>query len=224
MTHIQVICEGKTEATFVKNFLAPELGYRGLFLYPIEIGRPKKGGDVTFDRLRIDIRNQLRGKQSSYCSTLVDFYGLDDEFPGKSEARKKATLPQKQQAVCDALSDTLAQILDEGPMQRFVPYVQMHEFEGLLFSDPKRLAIELGRQDLAQCFSKIRREFETPEHINDSPLTAPSKRIEKLVPRYRKVQMGERVAKALTLPRIRKECPLFDAWLKKLENLPPLSA
>lgn len=35
-------------------------------------------------------------------------------------------------------------------MRRFIPYVQMHEFEGLLFSDPSQLAAALGEQDLAK--------------------------------------------------------------------------
>ena len=64
----------------------------------------------------------------------------------------------------------------------------------------------------------------TPEHIDDKPLSAPSKRIQKLFPRYRKVQMGERAARAITLEKIRQQCPLFNAWLRKLESLPPLPA
>ena len=79
---------------------------------------------------------------------------------------------------------------------------------------------ELGGQDLEPQFRAIRHDFETPEHIDDSPVSAPSKRIQKLFPPYRKVQMGERVARAITLHRIRQECPLFNAWLTKLENLP----
>ena len=109
-------------------------------------------------------------------------------------------------------------------MRRFIPYVQMHEFEGLLFSDPGQLAFALRRQDLTQELWAIRHEFPTPEHINDSSVTAPSKRIQSLIPRYRKVQAGERAVRAMTLDTIRQECPLFNAWLAKLENLPPLAA
>ena len=109
-------------------------------------------------------------------------------------------------------------------MRRFIPYVQMHEFEGLLFSDPSQLAFALREQDLAQQLWAIRNDFETPEHIDDSPVSAPSKRIQKIFPSYRKVQMGERAVRAMTLDTIRQECPLFDAWLAKLETLPPLPA
>ena len=225
MTSVYVICEGKTEGTIVKNILAPAVALKGDYLHPVQIGRKRrKGGNVIFGRLASDVRDHLYNKRNAYCTTFVDFYGIDANFPGKKEANSKSSLSEKQRVVCDAFEDKLAATLDEGPMRRFIPYVQMHEFEGLLFSDPNQLAYGLGSQDLAQQFWAIRNDFETPEHIDDSPATAPSKRIQSLFPRYRKVQMGERAAKAITLPRIRQQCPLFNAWLNKLERLPPLPA
>ena len=200
-------------ATFNVGVGAPMIGTSG-----------KKGGAVTLKRIRENVRDCLLQDRNSYCTTLVDFYGIDGDFPGKKEVAGKSSLSDKQGVVCDTFSDALAQMLDEGPMRRFIPYVQMHEFEGLLFSDPDQLASELRRQDLAQKLWEIRHAFETPEHINDSPVTAPSKRLQSLEPRYRKVQVGERAAKAITLDVIRQECPLFDAWLAKLEKLPPLPA
>ena len=224
MPSVYIICEGRTESTIVKNIVAPELAVKGVYLHPARIGRRRRGGDVTFDRLEINIRDQLLNSRNSYCTTFVDFYGIDGDFPGKKEAGRRSSLSDKQGIVCDAFADKLAQTLDEGPMRRFIPYVQMHEFEGLLFSDPDQLAVELGKQDLAQQFWAIRHDFDTPEHIDDSPVSAPSKRIQKIFPRYRKVQMGERAVKAITLKKIRQECPLFNAWLAKLETLPSLPA
>ena len=142
----------------------------------------------------------------------------------KEAANQKRVCRAKQRVVCDAFAGQLVQTLDEGSMRRFVPYVQMHEFEGLLFSDPNQLASALRRQDLAQKLWAIRRDFETPEHIDDSPVTAPSKRIQSLISRYRKVQAGERAALAISLVKIRQECPLFNAWLNTLESLQPLPA
>ena len=200
-------------ATFNLGVSAPRIGSSG-----------KKGGDVTLTRLRENVRNCLLPDRDSYCTTFVDFYGIDDDFPGKKKAGKRSSLSDKQGVVCDAFVDKLAQTLDEGPMRRFIPYVQMHEFEGLLFSDPTQLASALRRQDLTQNLWAIRDEFPTPEHINDNSVTAPSKRIQKLFPRYRKVQEGERAVRAMTLDSIRQECPIFNDWLVKLESLQPLSA
>ncbi len=106
-------------------------------------------------------------------------------------------------------------------MQRFIPYFQMHEFEALMFSDPAIFADAIGRPDLRSDFAEIRQKFDSPEHIDDSPVTAPSKRILALYPEYEKPLMGETATKAIGLPRIRQECPLFNAWLAKLESLPP---
>ncbi|MDE2748837.1 MAG: DUF4276 family protein [Chloroflexota bacterium] len=224
MTSVYVICEGGTESTVVKNIFAPDFAAKGVYLCPIRIGQRRRGGNVTFDRLALNIRDQLHNNRNCYCTTFVDFYGIDVDFPGKQEAARKSSLSDKQGVVCDAFVDKLAETLDEGPMRRFIPYVQMHEFEGLLFSDPDQLAHALGRQDSIQQFRAIRHDFDTPEHIDDSPESAPSKRIQKIFPRYRKVQMGQRAARAITLKKIRQECPLFNAWLAKLESLPPLPA
>ena len=204
----------------MQEILSPHLATLNIGVGAPMIGTSgKKGGSVTLKRIRENITDCLLQDRNSYCTTFVDFYGIDGDFPGKKEAARKPNLPDKQRVVCDAFADKLAQSLGEGPMRRFIPYVQMHEFEALLFSDPSQLASGLRRHDLTQKLWAIRREFPTPEHINDSSITAPSKRLQSLIPRYRKVQEGERAAKAIGLPKIRQECPLFSAWLAKLETL-----
>lgn len=225
MPDVYIICEGRTEVRFVKNVLAPVLGSQDLFVFPIRIGsRNRKGGNVTFDRLRTNIRDQLNSNRASYCSTLIDYYGLPSSFPGKQLASSKVELSEKAQTVQKELIDELGRSIDSAPSQRFIPYVQMHEFEALLFSDPAVFAYSIGRPALRKDFAEIRQRFETPEHIDNSPVTAPSKRILALYPEYEKPLMGERAVRAITLERIRQECALFDAWLAKLEKLPPLAA
>jgi hypothetical protein len=102
---------------------------------------------------------------------------------------------------------------------RFVPFVVMHEFEGLLFSDCEAFAKGIGRTDLIEKFQNIRDQFDTPEDINDSPNTAPSKRIETLVEGYQKPLLGTLAALEIGLPRIRAACPNFSSWLSRLEVL-----
>ena len=111
-------------------------------------------------------------------------------------------------------------------MRRFIPYVQMHEFEALLFSDPARFAAGISRPDLHAKLHGIGSRFDTPEHINDSPKTAPSKQVIEVFPGYerQKPLLGVLAALEIGLPKIRQQCPLFDAWLRKLENLTPLPA
>ena len=94
----------------------------------------------------------------------------------------------------------------------------MHEFEGLLFSDPDQFAQSLGEPDLAPRLRAIRREFRTPEDINDSPDKAPSKRILNLYRGYRKPVDGVLAMQQLGLDTVREACPLFDAWIAALEQ------
>ena len=104
--------------------------------------------------------------------------------------------------------------------KRFIPFVVMHEFEGLLFSDCAAFSSAIGKPELQPAFQQIRDAFETPEEINDSPLTAPSKRVGALVARYEKPLLGTLAILEISLDRIRSECPHFNAWLTTLENLP----
>ena len=225
MTTVYVICEGPTEVRFVKNILAPYLGSRRVFLHPVTIGSVRtKGGNVTFDRVFRSVRRQLYNNRQAYCSTLLDYYGLDSEFPGIELASTQLNLNSKATAVVDALVEALSGIIGRDSMLRFVPYIQMHEYEALLFSDPVVFADSIGQPSLRADFVAIRQQFETPEHIDNSPVTAPSKRIQALNPAYEKPLMGETAAKAIGLPQIRQQCPIFNDWLTTLEKLPPIPA
>ena len=106
-----------------------------------------------------------------------------------------------------------------GIASRFVPFVTMHEFEGLLFSRPEAMADGMNVPELAWQFQDIRDLFPTPEHINDSPQTAPSKRIIDLMPKYEKALQSNLAALSVALSSIRDECEIFDCWVRRLEDL-----
>ena len=100
---------------------------------------------------------------------------------------------------------------------RFIPFVVLHEFEGLLFSDCRGFSHGIERPDLEGQFQAIRDGFSTPEEINDSPSTAPSKRIEQIYPKYQKTIAGPPSAAQIGLDAIRRECPHFNDWIQRLE-------
>lgn len=102
---------------------------------------------------------------------------------------------------------------------RFVPFVLMHEFEGLLFSDCQAFARGIGRPELTSSFQAIRDDFASPEEINDSPLTAPSKRIEQIIPNYEKPLLEALAILEIDLDSIQMQCPHFRDWLGRLESL-----
>ena len=96
----------------------------------------------------------------------------------------------------------------------------VHEFEALLFCDCAALAETVGKPMITEDFLAVRNAFETPEHIDDSPDTAPSKRIERLCPTYRKRTDGPSAAQRTGIERMRTECHHFADWLSRLEALP----
>ena len=141
-------------------------------------------------------------------------------WPGLSEASELA-FPSNVESVENALaSDVCNQMEANFNPERFVPYVMMHEFEAILFSDCGKFAEGIEKPELAPEFQAIRDEFECPEEIDDSPESAPSKRIQSLVPGYEKVLMGTLAALEIGLETIRSEFPHFRNWLERLEIIP----
>lgn len=220
MTRVHVICEGQTEEMFVNELLQPMFSGKSVYLMPSLIGKPgHKGGNFKFERLCTDVRNYLLNDKNSYCTTFFDFYGLPNSFPGKKESNDFADLQDKANTVKNAMTNKLSEIVGQDTIQRFIPYVQMYEFEALLFSSPDSFAKSLGKESLIDKLEGIVSEFETPEHINDSPQTAPSKRIEKLIPSYEKPIMGNLAAIEVGINTMQEKCIIFNDWLKKLQGL-----
>ena len=186
--------EGQTEESFVNEVLREHLlrlGYESVQARIIGNARlrRRRGGIRPWPTVRKDIVNHLRQDAGCIATTMVDFYGLpqtgDGAWPGRAEAASLGT-QDKAVLVESRLLDNLAKEVGGAfDTRRFVPYVVMHEFEGLLFSDCAAFARSIGRAELEPGLKLIRDSFATPEDINDSPETCPSHRVEKLVPGMR---------------------------------------
>ena len=118
----------------------------------------------------------------------------------------------------DELTQAIRRMIGRLNDPSLFPYVQVHEFEGLLFSHVDAFETLFDDVPVADLKS-IRLAFKTPEDINDSQATAPSKRIETHIQGYRKRLHGPLLAERIGLDRIRTECPRFDEWLCRLESL-----
>lgn len=216
MSNIYLVVEGQTEQTFVRDILAPYMAISGVYLHPAVIGRfGHKGGNVKFDRACIDIRNYLRERRDTYVTTMFDFFRIDSQWPGKDQLNNSMNAEQKATALECATAVEINRLFpDCNPVQRFIPYIEMHEFEALLFSDTQVLSTVTGIP--LSTLDGILIECREPEEINSTPENAPSKRLEQLTV-YKKVAMGAAVGSNIGIPTIRSKCPHFDAWVKKLE-------
>lgn len=219
MARVRVIVEGQTEESFVGGPLYMSLVPYGVFLQPILLGVPgHRGGNVNYHRVKKDILNSLKQDRSAYCSTLFDFYGIGDGFPSVDGAMA-STASKVASIEAAMLQEIIQEIPEYRPEVRFIPYIQIHEFEGLLFSDPKILASSMFRADLSSDLQKIRDLFNSPEDINDGATSAPSKRILNLNRGYNKVISGALAAEQMGIDTIKKQCPRFRVWFDKLTSL-----
>ncbi len=230
MARLLIHVEGETEETFVNEVLAPHLydghGYAKVSarLMGNARQRDRRGGIRAWNSVRNDILNHLRQDPECLVTTMVDYYALPQNgaraWPGR-EAARSLPFPQKAVTVESALLADIRKEMGNGFYpERFISFVMMHEFEGLLFSDCQRFGQAIGCPELIADFQAIRDQFGSPEEINDSPTTAPSKRIQGLVPGYQKPFMGTLAVLDIGLDVINAQCPHFQSWLARLEQWP----
>jgi len=229
MSRLLIHVEGETEETFVNELLREHLisaGYQQVSARIVGNARlrSRRGGIRGWDSVRRDIVRHLKEDPGSFSTTMVDYYALPRSgsraWPGRADASDRH-FGEKAETVERALREDVRTEMGESfDARRFIPFLIMHEFEGLLFSDCAAFGSGIGRPELVGDFQKIRDEFSTPEEINDSPLTAPSKRVLELVPGYEKPLMGTLAILEIGLERVRSECPHFALWLETLEGLP----
>ncbi|HUB25639.1 MAG TPA: DUF4276 family protein [Tepidisphaeraceae bacterium] len=221
MRELYVFCEGPTEQGFCRQVLEHHLFPSGLgCIHPVKVATSKhsRGGVVSYVPLKRDIQNILKSRRQAnvFFTSLIDLYGLPQDFPGRRENPRDPNNPRPY-----ALAIESAFGSDIGDL-RFLPHLQLHEYETMLFSDPDAFRVSFKDCDSAvQSLKAIVASVTSLEQINDDPQSAPSKRIIKLIPRYEgaKANAGPDIAAYIGIPAIRAKCPHFDQWLKQLESL-----
>lgn len=219
MSRVIAVVEGQTEQAFVREVLAPWLWeHGGLELRASVAGKPGKKGGNSYEKIRNDILNHLANSHFDYVTTFFDYYGMSDKWPGRASSRTQPHL-QKAGTVETAMALDITPDVTSERAGRYIPYIQMHEFEALLFSRPSALADVIQVKKALKPLQKVRDLFSNPEEINDSPATAPSKRIEAVFRHYKKPLHGILAARQITIEVMREECPHFNDWIERLQHL-----
>jgi hypothetical protein len=222
---LYIFCEGQTEQGFCKRVLNPHLysiGYVLVHTIRVAFSRKKgvthRGGVVRYEPLRRDILSELKRHpdRDCYFTTMLDLYGLPADFPGRKRHKRNPSDPTPH---VEALEAAFGQDIGD---PRFLPHLQLHEYETLLYADLDAFAIAF--EDCQAAVDELKAEvkgFATIEHVNDGQCTAPSKRIIRVLPAYeaRKTAAGPNIAEYIGLARLRETCPHFDAWVKAIERL-----
>lgn len=148
---------------------------------------------------------------------MVDYYGMP-QWPGRTEANFRP-FAQKAEAVQEALARDVRSGMGRGfHRDRFIPYVSMHEFEALLFSDCGAFAQIMGVPEAALPLKAVLARFGDPEQINDSKETKPAARIQSVIKGYDKVNFGPLAIQEIGLDVVRSQCRNFGYWLTRLEK------
>jgi hypothetical protein len=213
MVRVYIFCEGQTEETFVREVLQAHLNRLGVFLTPIVIrtSATSKGGMVRYTKLRWQIDHKCKEDNAAHVTSLIDLYGLPSDFPQKDFIDSQTDPYQKVQIAEKALSDDLNQ-------RNFIPNLLLHEYEALLFSDLSKFGGWFSNDAVQRLMNDVQ-GADTPEHVNDNPHSAPSKRVLKYCPGYDKPVHGSLIAGAIGLDTIRTKCQHFNNWLSKIEQL-----
>lgn len=227
---IHVLCEGQTEQGFVEEVLRPYLQEQGVksvkgILITTNKKKNARGGMLSYNHAVTDI-GLLRQtkKDDEYArhifTTMFDLYALPNDFPGYAVAQ---TIGDPYVRV-NSLEADFAKDINDG---RFIPYIQLHEFEALLFCGIAHIAKYYPGCDkrCKQLENDLLDAGGNPELINNGPSTAPSKRIIKAIEgdkkthyNYNKPVTGKNVVKQIGIETLRAKCRHFNDWIEKLIN------
>lgn len=219
MRQVHVLVEGTTEERVVLQVLQPELARDGVWLTPVVLktrraaGRPhNKGGVSRWSKIEPEIRALLRNPSVDLVTTMLDYYGLPADTPGRNDVHKRDAydrVARVETGIADAIND-----------RRFLPFLVLHETEAWVLAAAEQLADLLDVPKIAATLTPQVVRCGGPELVNDGPDTAPSKRITKAWPGYRKVIDGPDALELLGLADLRAACPHLDEWLTKLTAEP----
>ena len=215
---IHILCEGPTEEKFIKNILTPYYSPKHISLIPIIIKTKKlkegpkyKGGITSYRKVKNDLLLLLADSSADIVTTMIDYYALPNDFPGYSK-KPKGSPYERVEFLENEFYNDIAN-------KKFIPYLQLHEFECLVFANYSGLTnVFTKKRDEVEKVKFIVQSFKSPEEINEGSETAPSKRLKKIFGNYNKVFHSQLVLQNANIDKIRKSCKHFNSWLLKLEQ------
>jgi hypothetical protein len=216
---VNILAEGQTEETYARDVLAEHFGLLGIdcVVRCVKTSRSQKGGIVSYEKFKRDLTYWMREDKNAIFTSMIDLYALPTSFPGVQSCKMVDPL---QRVVC--IEQAISRDVND---DRFIPYIQLHEFEALLICSPLHIADYYFEQPdspkRASELERICQQFISPEHINQGSNTAPSKRIIDSFPLYQhsKRFAGPVIAKDIGLTTLREKCQHFSQWLKTIEML-----
>lgn len=223
---LNILCEGQTEDRFASKVLKEYLkGFEIVVKTTILITNKKKnvrGGMLSYQQAKNDLELLIRQHsrkthEAHFYTTMFDLYALPNDFPGFAEAMKIHDSYEKVKKLEEKFAEDISS-------DKFVPYIQLHEFEALVFCGLEHLLIDYP--DMAKQIARLKKIVEkydgNTEEINNDPQTAPSKLMIREFEKfhhYDKHKSGVLVTDKIGIKKLKNKCLHFKEWIEKLEQL-----
>lgn len=165
------------------------------------------GGLVNYKHIEKDIRLFIK-ESNVVVTTFIDYFRLPSNFPQYNEAKEINNVNER----INFLQNAFAYDIDS---PKFLPYIQKHEFESLLFSSNKGFE-EYCETNQFQQTEEIISAFQNPENINSSSENSPSNRLKRIICGYNKPFLGNMIALEVSIDSMLNKCPRFGVWVNKL--------
>ena len=218
MKRIVIICEGETEQEFCNKILNPYLAQKGIYIYAPLI-KHTHGGIVKWTILKKQIESNLLQDPKAYVTLFIDYYGITEEhmFPLWNDAHKVIKKIERIKLLEKGMNEDICEDLN----LRFIPYMQLHEFEALLFCDANAIIDAVDDDELNDKDDLIGLidSNPNPEMINNSKYTSPSHRMERYIIGYNKIVYGNIIAENIGIDMMREKCKHFNEWISAIENI-----
>jgi len=212
MKNLYIYCEGQTEESFINEILYPYFLNIGIYVFPIicstkrSTNKKYKGGVASYEKIKNELKNICRQHKNEMVTTMFDYYGMPTDTP--SIECSEVDLLKRMEIIEGAINSDIGE-------QNCIFHLMLHEFEALLFSEPQAFFL-IGGEGAVRAVQEICNCYETPEHINNSVETAPSKRIERIIPNYAKVKNGVLLSQDIGIDKMMAVCPHFKKWIETI--------
>lgn len=220
MKKIFVVTEGQSETNFVNRVLSPYFLAFEKILIPTTVltkndekkGIMHKGGGSNYDKFFETVKKDMANAKhfGTFVTTMIDFYALPKDTPGITEAEKISD-------PYDKVSCIEKKMLDDAHFESnvYFPYIQLHEFESLVFTDLDMLGEAYFEYDITPLKRCLEQKM-NPELVNDGNETSPSKRILHCIPDYDKSVVGVSVLEKIGVEKLCQRCRHFGEWIFKM--------
>ena len=215
MKNVYIYCEGPTEESFINEILYPYFLNIGIAVYPIvcttkrTASKKYKGGVSDYNKIKRELTVLCKSHPNEHVTTMFDYYAMPENTP---------EIGLHDPDIYERIGKIEAAVNRDIGQANCMFHFMLHEFEGILFSNPESFEL-FAEADVVNKIQEIRESYPTPEHINNSPETAPSKRLEKLIPNYAKIKNGTLISKDMGIDKILAECPHFREWVEQISRL-----